>query len=108
MSLYDKMQEAWNNADVDAWNDLHHDDFEFTRHQSGRVIKKGDNNPEEMKEFMKAMKQERRRCIYENDDLLVTHAFVTYGSGDKEALMAVYLKKDGLLWRLETGATELK
>ena len=57
---------------------------------------------------MKVMKQEKRRCIYENDDVLITHAFVTYGSGDKEALMTVYLKKDGLLWRMETGATQLK
>lgn len=107
MNLYEKMQEAWNNTDVDGWNALRHEDFQFTRHQSGRVVKKNDMDPDEMKKFMKVMKQEKRRCIYENDDVLITHSFVTYGSGDKEALMTVYIKKDGLLWRMETGATQL-
>ena len=47
------------------------------------------------------------RRIYENDEILVTHQFNTYKSGDKEALMIVSLKKDGLIWRTETGATEM-
>ena len=51
--------------------------------------------------------QDKVRCIYENDEILVTHRFNTYASGDKEALMMVALKKDGLIWRTETGATEI-
>ena len=43
-----------------------------------------------------------------NEEVLVEHRIVTYGSGDREALMLVHLKKDGLLWRTETGATPLK
>ena len=50
---------------------------------------------------------EKVRCIYENDEILVTHQFNTYKSGDKEALMIVSLKKDGLIWKTETGATEM-
>jgi hypothetical protein len=57
---------------------------------------------------MEVLVQENHRCIYENDDILVTHSFNTYKSGDKEALLMVSLKKDGLLWRSETGATEIK
>jgi len=56
VNLYEKMQEAWNNTDVDAWIALRHDDFQFTRHQSGRVFKKDDMDPDEMKKFMKVMK----------------------------------------------------
>ena len=51
--------------------------------------------------------EDKVRCIYENDEILVTHRFNTYASGDKEALMMVALKKDGLIWRTETGATEM-
>ena len=47
------------------------------------------------------------RCIYENDDILVAHSFATYASGDKEALLMVHRKKDGRLWRTETGATPI-
>ena len=107
MKLYEKMQEAWNNTDVDAWDALRNEEYKIIRKQYGREKKKNDMDPDEMKKFMKVMKQEKRRCIYENDDVLITHAFATYGSGDKEALMTVYLKKDGLLWRMETGATQL-
>ena len=49
-----------------------------------------------------------RRCIYENDDICVVHQFSEFASGDKEAIMVVSLKKDGLVWRTETGATPLK
>ncbi len=48
------------------------------------------------------------RCIYENDDICVLHKFYEFASGDQETVMMVSLKKDGLLWRTETGATPLK
>ena len=54
------------------------------------------------------MTAEKQRCLYENDDILVVHSFVTYASGDEDALLAVYLKKDGLIWRAESGATPMK
>ena len=57
--------------------------------------------------MMMSTKYESRRCIYENEDILVVHQFVTFPSGDKEAVMNVSIKKDGLLWRTETGATPL-
>jgi hypothetical protein len=38
----------------------------------------------------------------------VIHQFNEFVSGDKEALMITVLKKDGLMWRMETGATEIK
>ena len=58
--------------------------------------------------WIRTMMAEKQRCLYENDDILVVHSFVTYASGDEDALLAVYLKKDGLIWRAESGATPMK
>ena len=50
---------------------------------------------------------EKHRCIYENDDIIVENQIISYGSGDREALMLVHQLKDGLMWRTESGATPL-
>ena len=47
------------------------------------------------------------RIIYENDDILVTHRFINFPSGDKEAVMGVMLLKNGKGARMETGATPM-
>ena len=36
------------------------------------------------------MSTDKSRCLYENDDILVIHQFVTYGSGDTDAVMSVF------------------
>tara|TARA_B100000927_G_scaffold14824_1_gene11657 strand:+ start:594 stop:815 length:222 start_codon:yes stop_codon:yes gene_type:complete len=50
---------------------------------------------------------EQYRCIYENDDILVTHNIATFENGRREAVLQSILKKVGLLRRGETGATFL-
>ena len=45
--------------------------------------------------------------IDENEDILVEHRISTYTHGERSATMLVHLKKDGLLWRTETGVTPL-
>ena len=77
-------------------------------HSSGKIHRKGSADPEEWAKLIKSIKRENQRCIYENDEVLVTHSFNTYASGDKEALLMVHKKKDGLLWRSESGATPIK
>jgi hypothetical protein len=47
------------------------------------------------------------RCIYENDDIMVQHMFMSYPDDTKEAVMAVAMIKDGKVIRFETGATSL-
>ena len=39
--------------------------------------------------------------------MLVEHGFAKFSSGDREAVLLVHLKKDGLLFRTEKGATPL-
>ena len=105
--LYDKLVKAWEEADVNLWDEIRHDEWEMLFHSDGRVVRKGDNPPEEVAERMAAINFEKSRCVYENEDILVVHQFVAFPSGDKEAVMNVSIKKDGLLWRTETGATPL-
>ena len=106
--LYEKLKKAWDDADVEAYNALHHKDYSFTFHSTGRVMRRGDMSEQDMKKMMMSHKNADERCVYENDDILVQHAFTEFPSGDKEAVMMVSLKKDGLIWRTETGATPLK
>ena len=107
MSLYNKYSAAWNETDVSAYLELHHDDYEMTFHSTGEVKKLEEFGWDEWADWMIAYEIEQRRCLYENEDLMVEHQIITYSSGDREALMLVHLLKDGLLWRTESGATPL-
>ena len=50
---------------------------------------------------------ESSRCVYENDDIMVSHDFMSYPDDTREAVMAVAMLKDGKIIRFETGATSL-
>ena len=47
------------------------------------------------------------RCLYENDEAMVTHAVMSFPDGTREAVLAYNQIKDGKVIRLETGATLL-
>ena len=107
--LYPRIDQAMNDRDASAWGELLHDDFEFVRHQSGSSMNK-EGVIEMMHQFMasEAVQEHSRRCIYENDDILVTHAIMDFADNTRESVIAVYTKKDGKLVRSETGATPMK
>ena len=105
--IYEKLIEAWNKADVLTYKSLHHDDWEFKFHSTGNVMRSADMSDQQIEGMMMNNKNENMRCIYENDDILVVHSFATFPSGDKEAVLMVHRKKNGLLWRTETGATPI-
>ena len=106
MSFTEKWDKAFESRDRNALSGLLDDDFVFVRHQSGKEMTKEDmlnlwtsDGPRpEMKNL---------RIIYENDDILVTHRFINFPSGDKEAVMGVMLLKNGKGARMETGATAM-
>jgi len=106
--LWEKLKKAWDTADVDAYKTLHHIEYIFTFHSTGGMMTLEDMSDTELKHMMISIKNSNQRCIYENDDILVEHAFSEFPSGDKEAVMMVHLKKNGLIWRTETGATPIK
>jgi len=106
--LYPLMDKAMTERNAELWIDLLHEDFEFVRHQSGSSMNKS-QVIEMMRGFMAsdAVEEHSRRCVYENDDVLVVHSFMDFADNTSEAVLAVYTKKDGKLLRSETGATPL-
>ena len=87
-----------------AMNELLHDDFKFTMHKSGNTLGKSDV----IKWAMSGdINQRDTRIVYENDEVGIHHAFVTFDDGNVEAVMAVYKYQDGKIASLETGATPM-
>ena len=54
-----------------------------------------------------APKTEKQRIIYENNEIGVAHSFVTFKDGSKQAVLVVYIIKDGKIICSETGATNM-
>lgn len=105
--IYENMVSSWDNLQISDYLDLLHDDYEFVMHSTGKVSNMKTMDPDLIIKFMGATEYEERRCIYENEDVLVEHRIAKFPSGDREAVLLVHLKKDGLLFRTETGATPL-
>ena len=104
MSIIEKYSAGMKNKDEAVLNEILHDDFKFTMHKSGNTISKADM----IKWAMSGdIKQRDSRIIYENDEVGIHHAFVTFDDGNVEAVMAVYKYQDGKIATLETGATPM-
>ena len=108
MTIYNQLNASMANRDLKGYLDLVHEDCVFVFHKSGNQFSKS-----EWAEMVTGMMandkfiQETSRCVYENDDILVTHDFMSYPDGTREAVMGVSTLKDGQIIRMETGATLL-
>ena len=108
MTLYEKLNQTMLNRDVDAYRDILHDDFTVVFHKSGNSFPK-----EEWIEMVRGMManekfvQESSRCVYENDEIIVSHNFMSYPDDTRVAVLLVAMLKDGKVIRMETGATTL-
>ena len=108
MSIFEKLETASKNRDAEGYIALMADDCVFVRHQTGTEM-----NRAEIAEMLRKMMSSdggdfgNRRCIYENDDILVVHSINDYPDGTREAVLAAYMLKDGKVTRFETGATPL-
>ena len=104
MSLLKRYTDAIDKKDEATMNELLHDDFKFTMHKSGNSLGKADV----IKWAMSGdINQDKTRVVYENDEVGVHHSLVTFNDGNVEAVMAVYIYKDGKIVSLETGATPI-
>ena len=104
MSILKKYHEIMESKDEAGMNELLHDDYKFLMHASGKTLNKSDV----IKWAMSGdIKRDKVRIIYENDEIGVEHAFVSFNDGNKEAVMAVFKYKDGKMISLETGATKI-
>jgi hypothetical protein len=108
MLLHNKLNRSISDRNVDDYLDLLHEDFVAIFHKSGDTFSKSEWAPmvSGMMENEKFI-QESSRCIYENDDVLVQHAFMSYPDDSREAVMLVAMLKDGKIISMETGATAL-
>jgi hypothetical protein len=105
MSLLAKMDAAMTAKDEAAMNEIFHDDYKFTMHASGNVLSKADV----IKWAMSGdINRDKVRVLYENDEIGVEHAFVSFNDGNTEAVMAVYKYQNGKVISLETGATKIQ
>ena len=104
MSILEKYMKVFEEKDEAGMKDILHDDFKFTMHASGNVLSKSDVISWAMSGDIN---EEKSRIVYENDEIGVHHAFVTFKDGNTQAVMAVYKFKDGKIFSLETGATNM-
>jgi len=104
MSILAKYNAAMETKDEATMNELLHDDYKFTMHASGNVLGKTDV----IKWAMSGdIKKDKIRVLFENDEIGIEHAFVTFNDGNTEAVMAVFKYQDGKMISLETGATKI-
>lgn len=109
MSVFEKLEEATKNRDAESYIELMSDECVFVRHQDGSEMDRT-QIAGMLRKMMEndGVKFGDRRCVYENDDILVVHSVNDYPDGTREAVLASYSLKDGKVTRLETGATLLK
>ena len=106
--IYPKMVAAQNARDTEALMSLLTEDFVMVSHQQG--IERSKSEFRSMVATMMASDQleiQHQRLVYENDDILVEHSFMAFADGSKEAILAVWHKRNGQLARVETGATPI-
>ena len=105
MSLIQKLYDAEENKDLEKYNEVLSEYYVWVQHSNCKHIPRDELS----KWFMsdEAPKTDNQRIIYENDEIGVAHRFVTFKDGSRQAVMAVYIIKDGKIIRSETGATNM-
>ena len=105
MPVFEKWLKGVEDRDADALIGLLHEDFEFVRHQSGASLNKA-----QMSEIMRQMVSNNvvpkaQRCLYENEEVLVSHGVMNFPDGTTEAILRFDLLKHGKIINSDTGAT---
>mgnify|MGYP003324695139 CR=1 FL=1 len=104
MSILEKFEKVFSEKNEVGLNEILHDDFKFTMHSSGKVLSKSDVISWAMSDDIT---EDQSRIVYENDEIGIHHAFVTFKDGNTQAVMAVFMIKDGKIASMETGATNI-
>ena len=105
MSILEKWAKAVDDRDIITMSELMHDDYEFTLHSAGKVLYKQDVLDWVATDDIVAT---NNRILYENDEIGVNHAVVTFKSdGNVQGVLAFFRFKEGKIFRQETGASNL-
>ena len=105
MSLIQKLIDAQDNQDLKAYNEVVSEDYVWVKHSTGEEIPR-----DELSKWLispDAPKTESCRIIYENNEIGVAHYFISFKDGSRQAVLVVYIIKDGKIIRSETGATNI-
>ena len=105
MSVIQKLFDAQNNQDIKAYNEVVSEDYVWVKHSTGEEIPR-----DELSKWLispDAPKTESSRIIYENDEIGVAHYFISFKDISRQAVLVVYIIKDGKIIRSETGATNI-
>ena len=108
MSVYEAQEAAREANDMEAYAATLHDDYQFIMHLDNSSMNK--EKTMEMFTFMMSSDDfvtHESRCLYENDEAMVTHGVMSFPDGTREAVLAFHQIKDGQVIRMETGATLL-
>ena len=105
--LFEKYKQFWETGDIEAFTSIIDPEIEIIMHSTGGVI-----DPDLWLVRITAVVlsdayAENIRCLYENDDIMVVHQITNSANGTRDAVMYVFTKTDGMLTRVETGATPL-
>ena len=105
MSILEKWAKAVDDRDISTMGELMHDDYEFTLHSAGKILYKQDVLDWVAMDDIVAT---NNRILYENDEIGVNHAVVTFKSdGNVQGVLAFFRFKNGKIFRQETGASNL-
>ena len=105
MSVVQKLIDAQDNQDLKAYNEVVSEDYVWVKHSTGEEISR-----DELSKWLispDAPKTESCRIIYENNEIGVAHYFISFKDGSRQAVLVVYIIKDGKIIRSETGATNM-
>ncbi|WP_416686282.1 nuclear transport factor 2 family protein [Candidatus Pseudothioglobus sp. Uisw_041] len=108
MSIFKTQEAAQEAKDMEAYAATMHEDFQFIMHLDNSSMDK--EKTMEMFTFMMNSDDfvtHDSRCLYENDEAMVTHGVMSFPDGTKESVLAFMQIKDGQVIRMETGATLL-
>ena len=104
MSLLEKWAKAIESRDEGAMNECLHDDYKFTLHSAGKTLSKSEVIAWGMSGDIN---RKNVRILFENDEVGVEHAIVSFEDGNTQAVLAFCTFKDGKIFTLETGASNL-
>ena len=108
MSIFEAQEAAQESNDMEAYAATLHDDYQFIMHLDNSSMNK--EKAMEMFTFMMNSVDfvtHESRCLYENDEAMVTHGVMSFPDGTREAVLAFHQIKDGQVILMETGATLL-
>ena len=104
-SLVQKLIDAQEKQDLNAYNEVLSEDYYWVRHSTDEHIPR-----DELSKWLisdDSPKTESSRIIYEDDEIGVAHYFISFKDGSRQAVLVVYIIKDGKIIRSETGATNM-